>query len=153
MAAAMALSPPANDPPSTQRRPFNAEGHVKVVGGLQVVLAIFFLIGGAAVIFGGAFSASTIREEGNEPELASMVENVVRVVGFVLLVLSAVGIAGAIGLFLHAPWGRALSFVFAAVSLLNLPFGTAVGIYALVVLSKRETADLFRAAPPRGMPA
>ena len=148
----MALSPPANDPPAT-RRPFNAEGHVKVVGGLQVVLSLFMLLGGAAVIFGGAFSADAVRNEGNEPVLAAMMESFLTVLGFVMLVLAAIGIAGAIGLFLHAPWGRAMSFVFAGVSLLSLPFGTAFGIYALVVLTKPETAVLFANDPRPGVPA
>jgi hypothetical protein len=38
------------------------------------------------------------------------------------------------GLYKREPWGRTLALVMGFVSLLSIPFGTALGIYTLVVL-------------------
>ena len=41
------------------------------------------------------------------------------------------------------PWARILGIVLSALHLLNVPFGTAVGIYGLWALLNRETEALF----------
>src|SRR5262245_2141889 len=52
-----------------------------------------------------------------------------------------------IGILKMRNWGRILGIVMAAVSLLKFPFGTVFGIYAMVILFKKETEALF-ARPP-----
>jgi hypothetical protein len=47
------------------------------------------------------------------------------------------------GLLKFRPWGRTLGIVVAAISLLKFPIGTAFGIYALVILFRKETEALF----------
>jgi hypothetical protein len=51
----------------------------------------------------------------------------------------------------RAPSGRILSLALALVNLLVLPFGTALGAYALWVLLPREARQLFE--PPPAAPA
>ena len=55
-------------------------------------------------------------------------------IALVLLCKAAVGIAAGVGLLQRQVWGRILAVVVGAVSLINVPFGTAIGIYTLWVL-------------------
>lgn len=145
--AAPAFSaPPAPLPP---RR--DMEGQVKAVGAVQLVFAAFALIASLVILFSGSFAAQAIEEEGNEPEAADLVRALMGVLGVVLLVYAGLGIAGSIGLFMLAGWGRGMSLAFCGISLVNIPFGTALGIWGLIVLTRPETADLFRRA--RGVAA
>jgi hypothetical protein len=57
--------------------------------------------------------------------------------GFIALILFAKGALGVItgaALLQRAAWGRMLAIVLGCFALLNLPFGTALGIYTLWVL-------------------
>ena len=47
------------------------------------------------------------------------------------------------GLFKLRPWARIVGIVMAAICLMNFPFGTAFGIYALIIFFKKETETLF----------
>jgi hypothetical protein len=50
------------------------------------------------------------------------------------------------------PWARLLMIVLSALDLLHFPFGTALGIYGLIVLLNEDTRKLFETggnyAPP-----
>jgi len=52
-------------------------------------------------------------------------------------------IAG-IGLLKRRPWSRILTLILGVLSLLEIPIGTAVGIYTLWVLLKPEAAQFFQ---------
>ena len=62
-----------------------------------------------------------------------------------LLVKAAAGIAAGLGLLQRQDWGRVLAIVLGVISLINIPFGTALGIYTLWVLvspgADKEYAD------------
>ncbi|HVQ41859.1 MAG TPA: hypothetical protein VMS54_06625, partial [Vicinamibacterales bacterium] len=47
------------------------------------------------------------------------------------------------GIFKLKPWARIVGIVMAAICLMKFPFGTAFGIYALIILFKKETEALF----------
>ena len=55
-------------------------------------------------------------------------------IALVLMCKAAAGIAAGLGLLQRQDWGRILAIVLGAVSLINIPFGTALGIYTLWVL-------------------
>ena len=55
-------------------------------------------------------------------------------IAVVLLCKAAVGIAAGLGLLQRQDWGRILVIVLGVISLINIPFGTALGIYTLWVL-------------------
>jgi hypothetical protein len=44
-------------------------------------------------------------------------------------------------------WGRILAIVHSAVSLLNIPIGTVIGIIALIYLTKEDVREYFQSAP------
>ncbi|MGH6914305.1 MAG: hypothetical protein ACREH3_11440 [Geminicoccales bacterium] len=126
--------------------------HVKVLGVLYIafsalgVLGALFLmltLGGAAGIVGVAAP----------PEDAAIALPIIGITGMalvmMLLALSLPGLVTGWGLLNYKSWARILGLVLAVINLFNIPFGTALGIYALWVLLNKETERLFtRAATP-----
>jgi hypothetical protein len=120
--------------------------HVKVLGvlfialsALALVFAVFLLlaIGGAAGIVGMT----------TDPEDAAIAIPVLGLagttLGLMLLVFSLPGLITGWGLLAFKPWARILGIVLSVLQLLNIPFGTALGIYGLWVLLNKDTERLF----------
>jgi hypothetical protein len=81
--------------------------------------------------------------------------------GFALIFMLVIAIPGLIvgwGLINFRPWSRVLGIVISALSLLNVPFGTALGIYGLWVLLNDQTTAILEGrwgapiAPQTGPP-
>ena len=64
----------------------------------------------------------------------------------ILTVTSLPGLIGGIGVLKHKNWARILLMVVAAMDLLNVPVGTAIGVYTLWALIQDEVEDVFRPA-------
>jgi hypothetical protein len=61
------------------------------------------------------------------------------------VVLAAPFLATGWGMLKLKPWARIAGIVLGALSLANFPLGTAIGVYALLILFKKETEALFAA--------
>jgi hypothetical protein len=55
-------------------------------------------------------------------------------------------ISGGVGLLKKKPWGRTLILIVSVLGLVFFPFGTALGIYSIYVLTHQETIKLFEAS-------
>ncbi len=123
--------------------------HVKVIGILWIIfgalwlcLAVFVLL----VFLGVAMI----------PNVEDISPSILRLIGIIaggfFGLMGLPQIIGGLGLLRHKEWARILVLVMAFLALLNVPVGTALGIYTLIVLFKPETIELFRsqgaAAPP-----
>jgi hypothetical protein len=120
--------------------------HVKVLGVLYIVLSALTLC--AALFIGlGLGVASGIVGQTAPPEDAAVALPIIGVAGTALVVfllaLSLPGLLTGIGLVKFQPWARILGIVLSAINLINIPFGTALGIYGLWVLLNKETETLF----------
>ncbi len=62
----------------------------------------------------------------------------------VLICYGGIAIAGGVGLLKGKEWGRILSIVHAAPSLLSFPIGTVIGIIIIMYLSKTEVKAYFQ---------
>jgi hypothetical protein len=63
---------------------------------------------------------------------------------WIILVLRAgLAVAAGFGLMEHAQWGRLVAIVAAILSLLKFPFGTALGIWTLVMLLGYRNSTLY----------
>lgn len=117
--------------------------HVRILGWCFIVYsAIFVLIGvviGAIVLTGGALSG--------DREAMLVTGAVGTVIAGVLLVISAPGILIGWGLLRFRPWARILGIIFGVLHLLSIPFGTAMGIYAMFVLMNDDARALFDGSP------
>jgi len=65
-------------------------------------------------------------------------------IGLFFLAIAGIGIAIGAGLLMRQPWARMLTIVFGAISLIDIPFGTALGIYTLWVLLPAESEEEYR---------
>ncbi|MCW5981929.1 MAG: hypothetical protein KIT09_27840 [Bryobacteraceae bacterium] len=130
------------------------DGHVKILGALQIALGCLgALIGlGFLMFFGGLAGVVGITAARQDPDAMVAIPILAAIGGFicvVLLVLSLPSIVAGVGLLKFRPWARILTIVLCAIGLLNVPIGTAIGVYGLWVLLSRDTEPLFRAYPRR----
>ncbi|HEY1205838.1 MAG: zinc ribbon domain-containing protein [Bryobacteraceae bacterium] len=120
-------------------------GHIRLLGILWVAISAFRLIPGLVLLslfgHGGAFLP---------PEVPFFVHGILRCVGTLLVIGAALGLAAGAGLLQRQPWARVLAIVLAFINLVDMPFGTALGIYTLWVLlpakSEEEYKQLARSA-------
>ena len=67
--------------------------------------------------------------------------------------LALPGFAAGYGLLKRRVWGRVLAIIVAALDLFNIPIGTAVGLYALWVLTHEKAAGYFKPASASPSPS
>lgn len=118
----------------------NMKQHVSLVGALHIGFGILGLLGALAIYLSFSFIFGYIHEE-------PMVEHFLIVIGnslaFMVMFFSCLGIIGGIGLFSYKPWARILVMIVSAINCLNIPVGTAKGVYSIWVLMQPETIDMF----------
>ena len=115
--------------------------HVTVVGALHIGLGALGILTGAfvfALLFGVGL-LTLAQDEAAFPILTA----VGGLIALFLVALSVPGIIGGIGLLRWKPWARFLVLILAVFDLLNIPIGTAVGVYTIWVLMQDETEQLF----------
>ena len=100
--------------------------------GLLLAIIIF-----TAVVGGGIISGDS--------EAMAITGIVGPAIALFFVLLSAPGLIGGIYLLKHRPWARILVLVLGFINLIEIPIGTALGIYTIWVLFKNETVELFTA--------
>ena len=118
------------------------EGHVKTVGILHIALGALGVIGALVVvlIFGGAAALVDFNAPEHEARIAVPIIGVAGgAIAIFILVLSVPGIVVGIGLYGLRPWARTFGILISALDLVNVPLGTALGIYSLWVLMHSQT--------------
>lgn len=116
--------------------------HVKIVAILSIVFGALLAFLGLA-FFGIIFGAGAAS---GEKDALLVTGTVGMAIGGFCVLLALPAIIGGIGLLKRRDWGRILILIVAALSLLNVPFGTAYGIYAFWVLLNDQTRMLFARA-------
>ena len=119
------------------------EKHVTVLGVLYIAFGALGLLAAiivfTAIVGGGILSGDS--------EAMAITAIVGPAIAFFLLIVSAPGLVGGIFLLKWRPWARILILILGFLNLLNIPFGTILGIYTIWVLLKNETIQLFIAEP------
>ena len=118
----------------------NMRQHVSFVGALHIGFGLLGVAGALAIFFGFQFLFELVEEEPIAQNVLSFIGNSI---GIILLFFSLLGTIGGIGLFSYRPWARILVMIVSALNCLNVPVGTAKGIYSLWVLMQPETIELF----------
>lgn len=118
------------------------EKHVTVLGILYIAFSalglLLAVIVFTAVVGGGIISGDS--------EAIAITAVVGPAVALFFVLLSAPGLIGGIYLLRHRPWARILVLVLGFLNLIEIPVGTALGIYTIWVLLKNETVQLFTPA-------
>jgi hypothetical protein len=117
------------------------EQHVPILGWLHLVGGAFFVaIGLFMFTVLSGISIAVAREDPIAPRILILVGTAVCTL---LVVLGLPGIVAGYGLLKRRPWARGLAIVVGVLSLFNVPIGTAIGIYTLLVLMPSEATDHF----------
>ncbi len=123
------------------------KGHIKAVGIINIVFGVlglivagflFLIIAGAGIISG-------------DPEAMTITSIVAVALSSLIAVLSIPELIAGYGILKFKSWGRILGIIIAILNLLNIPIGTAFGIYALWVLLNEETEQIFKQEQPGGI--
>ena len=112
-------------------------GHVRLLGILWLAISALRLIPG---LFLMVFASPRVLPD----DVPAFVHALLPAIGMVFLFGAALGIAAGWGLLAHQPWARMLTIIFGAFSLVDIPFGTALGIYTLWVLLPAESEQEYR---------
>ena len=116
------------------------EKHITLLGVFHIVYhALGFVIGILIISL-----LTWVGHFVGEPEVASILAVVASVIGFFLIILAIPGIIAGIGLLTKRPWARILALVVGIIDLLDIPVGTALGVYTLWVLMSDESIPLFQ---------
>jgi len=123
----------------------NMKQQVSFVGALHIGFGLLGLFGALAIFFGFQFIFEFVEDE---PEVQQVLSYVGNIIALILIFFSSLGIIGGIGLFSYRPWARILVMIVSAMNCLNVPVGTAKGIYSIWVLMQPETIELFESNKP-----
>lgn len=119
--------------------------HVKVLGVLFLISAGFLAFFAVAIPLGLGLVGALMGNSGDPDAATGMA--VMGLVGTGLAIFLSVlaivwGLCG-YGILKHKPWARIFAIVLCAMSLIKIPFGTALGIYGLWIMFNKETEAIF----------
>jgi hypothetical protein len=108
--------------------------HFTILGALHVAYGVIILLVAAFVlisVIGGGYLS-------NNPEIIGITTGIGSVVGLLLAILAIPGIIGGFGLIYRKHWARPVLLIVGCAHLLNVPFGTALGVYTFWALMQPE---------------
>ena len=114
-------------------------GHIRLLGILWLAYSGLHLIPGLFLMTMFQGPASIL-----PPDAPAFVPHLLSAIGVVLSAASVVGLVTGWGLLNWRDWARTLALVLGALNLLNLPFGTAIGVYTLWVLLPETSEQEYR---------
>ncbi len=122
--------------------PGRVRNNLQLLGILWIAFSALHVVGSlAGLTIGAAFLRHMML-----PFNSSLLAPVVGAVSVLFLMKSVLGLAAGWGLLQRAPWARILAIILGFISLVHVPFGTALGVYTLVVLlpvaAEREYDEL-----------
>jgi len=114
-------------------------GHMRLLAILWFAISAFRLLPG--IFLSAMFGLSV---EFLPADVPLFVPVLLKTIGYLFIGTGAVGLIAGWGLLDRQPWARTLTIVLGALSLVDLPFGTALGIYTLWVLLPAQSEEEFR---------
>ena len=112
----------------------------------EFLSAVWILIPIAAIFSAFFFAAPGVwiwGYDGNMPNMAGIAIFVLGVVVLIMALSFVIALLGGIWLLQGREWGRILSIVQAALSILWIPIGTVIGILVLIYLTRPEVRRYF----------
>lgn len=114
--------------------------HITVLGSIQISFAVLGLMAAVAIMVSLTFARGFVEND----NVATVVLRFLSISLPVLIgVISLLGLIGGIGILVYEPWARQLVIIMSTLGFINIPFGTAKGIYALWVLLNDDAIKLF----------
>lgn len=122
------------------------EQHIKVLSVLFIILGILGVVIAVAFLILGAGTAATILAQDDSPDArvgAAWASGCISVVAALFGIMAIPSIIAGWGLSQHKAWARILTIILAILSLPQFPVGTAIGVYALVILFNEESKRIL----------
>jgi hypothetical protein len=115
--------------------------HVTLAGSIQIGFSVLGLMGAVAIFVALTFARGFVGDD----DVAQTVLRFISIsLPFLIGTLSILGLVGGIGLLVYKPWARYVVLIIATLGCINLPFGTAKGVYTIWVLIQEDTVKLFK---------
>ena len=114
-------------------------GHIRLLGILWIALSAFRLLPGVVLWI---ITSPEVRIF--PPDVPEFLVPMLRSFAVLFFIAGLAGLAAGWGLLARQPWGRMLAIVLGALSLLDMPFGTALGIYSFWVLLPAQSEEEYR---------
>jgi len=113
---------------------------------VKILSSLFFAYGAIKCIIGIVImSVLSMAGELSGNEDAMRITSIIGdSIASILIFFSIPNIIGGIGLYKRQKWGRILALILCFLSLLSIPFGTALGIYGIWVLLNDESKEIFK---------
>jgi hypothetical protein len=124
------------------------EQHIKLLSVLFVILGILGIVVAVGFMLLGAGAAATILSQDNSNEArvgAAWAGGVIAFVAVLFGIMAIPSIIAGWGLSQRKSWARILTIILAILSLPQFPVGTAIGVYALVILFNDESKRILTA--------
>jgi len=130
----------SNVPFAKTKKECSMRTQLQVLGWLHIVTHVLYVIAGGAVLFlGSAIAAGVAATAGHAlMPLAALLAGFGWIVGGILLCVGLPGTVIGWGLAQQAGWARIPGIILSILNLPAVPFGTALGVYGLVVLCQPE---------------
>jgi hypothetical protein len=115
-------------------------GHIRLLGILWLAVSAFRMLPGIII--------TTMMESGfpfrGDHDVPPFVPKLLEMMGGMLITMAVVGMIVGVGLLMRKSWARIFAIVVAILGLIDMPFGTALGIYTLWVLLPAESETEYR---------
>jgi hypothetical protein len=116
-------------------RPGRVQQHVHLLGILWLAMSALNAVGGLILVVLANTLFVHLHEMGAPPEVPTgFLSALINTLGIIVLAKAACGFFAGWGLMQREPWARVVALVLSFVSLFNIPFGTAIGVYSMWVL-------------------
>lgn len=124
------------------------ETHIKVLGVLYIVCGVLGIVFALGILLIAGIVLKVVEQEAGL-QVAEARLAIAGVFGFLVilvLILSVPNIIAGVYLFKYRNWARILCIVLSILNLPLFPYGTALGVYGLIVLFNEKTVALFKQA-------
>jgi len=129
---------------SMQPRRGRVEEHVHLLSILWLAMSAFNSIGGVVLYIVANTLLAHLHEMGAPPEAPTgFLRPLLSVIAIFILTKAACGFLTGWGLMRHEPWARVMALVLSFISLFNVPFGTAIGVYTMWVLLPSQSQQEY----------
>ena len=115
------------------------KNHVTLLGALFIAYHVIGLMVGVIIMA----LLSSIGVLTHDAQAMAILSAIGVGLGTFLIVLSVPGLIAGIGLLRGQGWSRILALIIGALDLLDIPLGTALGVYCFWVLLQDDTMEVF----------
>jgi len=133
----------------TQPRPGRVQEHVHLLALFWLAISAFNVVGGIILYILANTLFAHLHELGAPDAPTSFLRPLLSVVAIIVLAKALLGFVAGWGLLQREPWARVVALVLAFISLFNVPFGTAVGVYTMWVLLPGQSEQEYEALVAR----